>query len=43
MDNLFTFVPYLVRRLWPTVIGVAGIFIWRAYYKKQFARTQPVS
>ena len=39
----FKFLPDLVRWLWPTVIGVAGIFIWRAYYKKQFARNLPAS
>ncbi len=39
----FKFLPYLARWLWPTVIGVAGILIWRAYYKKQFARDLSVS
>jgi len=34
----FNFLPDLARWLWPTIIGVTGIFIWRAYYKKQFAR-----
>jgi uncharacterized membrane protein len=39
----FEFLPYLARWLWPTVIGVTGIFVWRAYYKKQFARAPSAS
>ena len=35
----FQFLPYLWRWLWPTVIGIAGIFIWRAYYERKFKRS----
>jgi uncharacterized membrane protein len=34
----FQFLPYLWRWLWPTAIGVPLIFVWRAYYKRKFAR-----
>jgi uncharacterized membrane protein len=32
----FQFLPYLWRWLWPTVIGIAGILIWRSYYERKF-------
>ena len=34
----FKFLPYLWRWLWPTVIGVTGIVIWRVYYRRKFNR-----
>lgn len=34
----FQFLPYLWRWLWPTAIGVPLIFVWRAYYRRKFAR-----
>ncbi|HEX4349838.1 MAG TPA: hypothetical protein VH251_05610, partial [Verrucomicrobiae bacterium] len=37
----FRFLPDLWRWLWPTVIGVIGISIWRAYYTNKFHRSQP--
>jgi hypothetical protein len=39
----FNFLPDLARRLGPTFVGVSDIFIWRAYYKKQFARGLSIS
>ncbi len=35
----FTFLPPIVRWLWPTVIGVPGISIWIAYYRVKFNRS----
>jgi Predicted membrane protein (DUF2306) len=35
----FAFLPPLIRWLWPTAIGVPGIFIWISYYRRQFNRT----
>ena len=32
------FLPIVTRWLWPTVIGTAGIFIWRGYYRRKFNR-----
>jgi uncharacterized membrane protein len=34
----FERLPYLWRWLWPTAVGVPLIFVWRAYYKRKFAR-----
>lgn len=34
----FQFLPYLWRWLWPTGIGIPLIFVWRAYYRRKFAR-----
>lgn len=34
----FTFLPYTVRWIWPTVFGSAGIIIWTGYYRRKFAR-----
>lgn len=33
----FTFLPAVVRWLWPTVVGSLGIAAWVAYYRRQFA------
>lgn len=33
----FHFLPTAVRWLWPTAVGVPGIFIWIIYYKRKFA------
>jgi len=35
----FHFLPLTARWLWPSAIGVPGIFIWTGYYKKRFGRT----
>lgn len=32
----FLFLPELVRWLWPSVIGIPGIFVWVGRYKKRF-------
>jgi uncharacterized membrane protein len=34
----FQFLRYSWRWLWPTVIGVPGILLWRRYYAKKFAK-----
>jgi len=34
----FTFLPGLVRWLWPTVVGVVAVNVWVRYYRRQFAR-----
>ncbi len=34
----FQFLPSLWRWFWPTIVGVPLIFVWRAYYRKKFAR-----
>jgi uncharacterized membrane protein len=34
----FPFLPAAVRWLWPTAVGVPGIFIWVGYYKRKFGR-----
>lgn len=36
----FTFLPQLVRWLWPTVVGSLGIALWVAYYRRQFPDPQ---
>ena len=36
----FRFLPPEVRWLWPSAIGVPGIFIWIGYYQKRFGRTR---
>jgi hypothetical protein len=33
----FSFLPPVVRWLWPTVIGTAGIALWKRYYRRRFA------
>ncbi len=35
----FAFLPPLIRWLWPTAIGVPGIFIWISYYRRKFNHT----
>jgi hypothetical protein len=35
----FDFLPPLIRWLWPSAIGVPGIFIWISYYRRKFTRT----
>jgi hypothetical protein len=35
----FAFLPPLMRWLWPTGVGLPGIFIWISYYRRQFNRT----
>ena len=35
----FTFLPPLVRWLWPTAVGVPVIVIWTRHYRRKFART----
>jgi hypothetical protein len=34
----FHFLPYFWRWLWPTVLGVIGIIIWRMYYARKFKK-----
>jgi len=34
----FHFLPTAVRWLWPSAIGVPGIFIWVGYYQRKFGR-----
>jgi hypothetical protein len=34
----FHFLPTVIRWLWPSAIGVPGIFLWIAYYRNKFAR-----
>ena len=34
----FHFLPTAVRWLWPSAIGVPGIFIWVGYYRRRFGR-----
>ena len=34
----FHFLPTAVRWLWPSAIGVPGIFIWIGYYQRKFGR-----
>lgn len=33
----FMFLPPLVRWLWPTVIGLAGSFLWARHYRRKFS------
>ncbi len=33
----FTFLPVIVRWMWPTVVGSLGLTVWIAYYKRRFA------
>lgn len=35
----FTFLPFVVRWLWPTVVGVIGMTIWQNYYRRKFTKT----
>ncbi len=34
----FQFLPYVWRWLWPTMLGVPGIILWRGYYAKKFKK-----
>jgi uncharacterized membrane protein len=34
----FHFLPTAVRWLWPSAIGVPGIFVWVGYYRRRFGR-----
>jgi uncharacterized membrane protein len=36
----FRFLPLEARWLWPSAIGVPGIFIWIGYYRRRFGRTR---
>ena len=36
----FHFLPMAIRWLWPSAIGIPGIFIWIGFYRKKFARQQ---
>jgi uncharacterized membrane protein len=35
----FAFLPPIIRWLWPTAIGLPGIFVWISYYRRKFNRT----
>ncbi|MEM1096006.1 MAG: DUF2306 domain-containing protein [Bacteroidota bacterium] len=35
----FMFLPPVLRWLWPTVLGTAGLIAWSRHYRKKFART----
>ena len=40
----FQFLPTVVRWLWPSAVGVPGILIWIALYRRKFNRpTKPVN
>jgi hypothetical protein len=32
----FRFLPPITRWLWPTIVGTAGIIVWRRYYRRKF-------
>jgi uncharacterized membrane protein len=32
----FQFLPYFLRWIWPTALGIFGIIIWRRYYARKF-------
>lgn len=34
----FTFLPPIVRWLWPTAVGVPAILLWVNHYQKKFRR-----
>jgi len=34
----FSFLPPVVRWLWPTAVGVVGLRIWVGYYQQRFAK-----
>lgn len=36
----FHLLPVVARWLWPSAIGVPGIFLWTNYYKRRFERTE---
>jgi len=33
-----TFLPPIVRWIWPTIVGTTGILLWTRYYRRKFAR-----
>ena len=33
-----TFLPPIVRWIWPTIVGTAGILLWTRYYRRKFAQ-----
>ena len=33
-----TFLPPIVRWIWPTIIGTTGILLWTRYYRRKFAQ-----
>jgi hypothetical protein len=35
----FHFLPMVIRWLWPSIIGIPGIFLWIGYYRKKFTRS----
>jgi uncharacterized membrane protein len=35
----FHFLPVVIRWLWPSAIGIPGIFLWIGYYRKKFTRS----
>jgi len=39
----FMFLPPVVRWLWPTVLGTAGLIAWSRHYRKKFARKVAVA
>ena len=32
----FRFLPVAIRWLWPTLVGTAGLILWRRYYERKF-------
>ena len=36
----FHFLPLTIRWLWPSAIGVPGIFIWIGFYRRKFGRKE---
>jgi hypothetical protein len=39
----FHFLPPVIRWLWPSMVGVPGIFIWIGRYRRKFTRKTPGS
>jgi len=35
----FQFLPVALRWLWPSAVGIPGIFLWISYYRTQFGKT----
>jgi uncharacterized membrane protein len=35
----FHFLPTVARWLWPSAVGVPGVFIWTGYYRRKFGRS----
>ncbi len=36
-----TFLPPIVRWIWPTVVGTTGILLWTRHYRRKFAAQRP--